>query len=37
MPSTTNTNNTSIVTGVPPVVHGIYGNFASIARPATKS
>ena len=27
MPSTTNTNNTSIVTGVPPVVHGINGNY----------
>jgi phosphonoacetate hydrolase len=27
MPSTTNTNNTSIVTGAPPVVHGINGNF----------
>ncbi|HWE15741.1 MAG TPA: phosphonoacetate hydrolase [Hyphomicrobiaceae bacterium] len=27
MPSTTNTNNTSIVTGVPPAVHGINGNF----------
>ena len=25
MPSTTNTNNTSIVTGVPPAVHGING------------
>jgi phosphonoacetate hydrolase len=27
MPSTTNTNNTSIVTGVPPAVHGINGNY----------
>lgn len=27
MPSTTNTNNTSIVTGVPPVLHGINGNY----------
>lgn len=27
MPSTTNTNNTSIVTGVPPIVHGINGNY----------
>jgi phosphonoacetate hydrolase len=27
MPSTTNTNNTSIVTGVPPMVHGINGNY----------
>jgi phosphonoacetate hydrolase len=27
MPSTTNTNNTSIVTGAPPVVHGINGNY----------
>jgi phosphonoacetate hydrolase len=27
MPSTTNTNNTSIVTGAPSVVHGINGNF----------
>src|SRR6202161_4558032 len=27
MPSTTNTNNTSIVTGVPPVIHGINGNY----------
>ena len=27
MPSTTNTNNTSIVTGVPPVMHGINGNY----------
>jgi phosphonoacetate hydrolase len=27
IPSTTNTNNTSIITGVPPVVHGINGNF----------
>jgi len=27
MPSTTNTNNTSIVTGVPPPVHGINGNY----------
>jgi phosphonoacetate hydrolase len=27
MPSTTNTNNTSIVTGVPPRVHGINGNY----------
>jgi phosphonoacetate hydrolase len=27
MPGTTNTNNTSIVTGVPPVVHGINGNY----------
>jgi phosphonoacetate hydrolase len=27
MPSTTNANNTSIVTGVPPVVHGINGNY----------
>ncbi len=27
MPSTTNTNNTSIVTGVPPSVHGINGNY----------
>jgi phosphonoacetate hydrolase len=26
IPSTTNTNNTSIVTGVPPAVHGINGN-----------
>ena len=27
MPSTTNTNNASIVTGVPPAVHGINGNY----------
>jgi phosphonoacetate hydrolase len=27
MPSTTNTNNTSIVTGVPPRAHGINGNY----------
>ena len=27
LPGTTNTNNTSIVTGVPPVVHGINGNY----------
>jgi phosphonoacetate hydrolase len=27
MPSTTNTNNTSVVTGVPPAVHGINGNY----------
>src|ERR1700720_373600 len=27
MPSTTNTNNTSIVTGLPPAVHGINGNY----------
>jgi len=27
MPTTTNTNNTSIVTGVPPSVHGINGNY----------
>jgi phosphonoacetate hydrolase len=27
MPGTTNTNNTSVVTGVPPVVHGINGNY----------
>jgi phosphonoacetate hydrolase len=27
IPSTTNTNNTSIVTGAPPVVHGINGNY----------
>lgn len=27
MPSTTNTNNTSIVTGAPPAVHGINGNY----------
>jgi phosphonoacetate hydrolase len=27
MPSTTNTNNTSIVTGVPPAIHGINGNY----------
>jgi phosphonoacetate hydrolase len=27
IPSTTNTNNTSIVTGVPPSVHGINGNY----------
>jgi phosphonoacetate hydrolase len=27
LPSTTNTNNTSIVTGVPPAVHGINGNY----------
>ena len=27
MPATTNTNNTSIVTGVPPAVHGINGNY----------
>ena len=27
MPSTTNTNNTSIVTGMPPAVHGINGNY----------
>ena len=27
MPNTTNTNNTSIVTGVPPAVHGINGNY----------
>lgn len=27
IPSTTNTNNTSIVTGVPPAVHGINGNY----------
>jgi phosphonoacetate hydrolase len=27
IPSTTNTNNTSVVTGVPPAVHGINGNY----------
>ena len=27
MPGTTNANNTSIVTGVPPAVHGINGNY----------
>ena len=27
MPSTTNTNNTSIITGVPPAIHGINGNY----------
>lgn len=27
MPATTNTNNTSVVTGVPPAVHGINGNY----------
>jgi phosphonoacetate hydrolase len=27
IPSTTNTNNTSIVTGVPPAMHGINGNY----------
>jgi phosphonoacetate hydrolase len=27
MPSTTNTNNTSIVTGVPPAIHGVNGNY----------
>jgi len=27
MPSTTNTNNTSIVTGAPPAVHGMNGNY----------
>jgi phosphonoacetate hydrolase len=27
IPSTTNTNNTSIVTGVPPAAHGINGNY----------
>lgn len=27
VPTTTNTNNTSIVTGVPPAVHGINGNY----------
>ncbi|GJE43711.1 phosphonoacetate hydrolase [Methylobacterium soli] len=27
IPTTTNTNNTSIVTGVPPAVHGINGNY----------
>ena len=27
IPSTTNTNNTSIITGVPPAVHGINGNY----------
>ena len=27
LPTTTNTNNTSIVTGVPPAVHGINGNY----------
>jgi len=27
IPSTTNTNNTSIVTGVPPALHGINGNY----------
>lgn len=27
IPSTTNTNNTSIVTGAPPAVHGINGNY----------
>jgi phosphonoacetate hydrolase len=27
MPGTTNTNNTSVVTGVPPAVHGINGNY----------
>ncbi|HEX8808553.1 MAG TPA: alkaline phosphatase family protein, partial [Xanthobacteraceae bacterium] len=27
IPSTTNTNNTSIVPGVPPAVHGINGNY----------
>lgn len=27
VPTTTNTNNTSIVTGVPPTIHGINGNY----------
>lgn len=27
IPTTTNTNNTSIVTGVPPAIHGINGNY----------
>ena len=27
IPSTTNTNNTSIITGAPPAVHGINGNY----------
>ena len=27
IPSTTNTNNTSIVTGMPPAVHGVNGNY----------
>ncbi|MCP9628556.1 phosphonoacetate hydrolase [Rhodopseudomonas palustris] len=27
VPTTTNTNNTSIVTGVPPAIHGINGNY----------
>ncbi|GEP12364.1 phosphonoacetate hydrolase [Methylobacterium gnaphalii] len=27
LPTTTNTNNTSIVTGVPPAIHGINGNY----------
>src|ERR1700739_2535359 len=27
VPTTTNTNNTSVVTGVPPAVHGINGNY----------
>jgi len=27
IPSTTNTNNTSIITGAPPVIHGINGNY----------
>ena len=27
VPTTTNTNNTSIVTGVPPAIHGINGEF----------
>lgn len=27
VPTTTNTNNTSIITGVPPAVHGINGNY----------
>ncbi|TCP33239.1 phosphonoacetate hydrolase [Sphingomonas sp. BK235] len=27
LPTTTNTNNSSIITGVPPVVHGINGNY----------
>lgn len=36
MPSFTNVNNSSIITGVPPSVHGIGGNFFTKNPPAKK-
>ena len=37
VPTFTNPNNLSIVTGVPPAIHGISGNFFLIRRAAQKS